>query len=222
MFESHKKHNTQGPLGHVPVLPSTLAAPLCPTPIFPTRTSSSLTRPPPFLPIFYTLPSSNLPGKESLHRSLLTLSALQSCKTLSPVFPFPAPQTTPLLLPHTRPPRPFLFALFHRGPLLSEQREKVGREGRRKEKEEVRIERGECALSALWAGLVLPHQGVEIPLQLPAFSPSLSLFTPLTHLCHIFSWHHVPFYFSTLRMTLHQACLGNQNTGGFSFVPEFV
>lgn len=88
-----------------------------------------------------------------------------------------------------------------------------GREAEKK-KEGRGGERGECALSVLGPGGVHPRQGVEIPLQLPAFFFCLFLFTHLTRLGHIFSWHHVPSYLFTRRMKLQQSCLKHENNGG--------
>lgn len=158
------------PLGQAAVLPSTLAAPLHPASLIPIS-RQPLKEPPSSLLIFYTSPSSKLshPGKESLHHFLLTPRVkLQGPLTQGPLS---APQTTPLLLPHKPPAFP-LCIVSPWPPLSGQKKRKLGGTGGR---EEMEGRRGECALSGLWEGGVHPHQGVEIPLQLPAFPPSLPL-----------------------------------------------
>lgn len=82
----------------------------------------------------------------------------------------------------TNPPGLSSLHCFTVAPIVRAKRESW--EGGEVEKRK----RRECALSVLWAGRVHPHQGVEIPLQLPAF------FSLLLHslVSVISSWHHVP------------------------------
>lgn len=87
---------------------------------------------PPSLLDFYTPPSLilYLPGRESLHPSLLTLPP----KLQDPLthFPLSAPQTTPLLPLHKL--QPFPLCIVSPWLLLSKQGDKVGREGRQRRK----------------------------------------------------------------------------------------
>lgn len=80
--------------------------------------------------IFYTSPSTKLshPGEESLPHSLLTIL----CNTFRPSCPFQHLSPPPCCC-HTNP-WPFLFALFCHGPHCLSKKEKVGRDGRQKEK----------------------------------------------------------------------------------------
>lgn len=216
-----EKHNPLGPLGHVLVLHSTTSCPLS-TPSAPPPQSYVILFyiPPSSLLIPYTFPSSSLslPAEESLHHSLLTLAAKQQ----RPSHPFTLLSTSDphrLLLPLPHKPLAFPFCIVSPQPLLSWQRERVGREWRprRKRGEERRGERGERRMCPLCSpgrtGPPTSGCGNSAAASCFFFSSFFLLvvrfFTPLTYLCHIFllasscafltfhAWH----------MTLHQAHL---------------
>lgn len=99
-------------------------------------------------------------------------------------------------------------------PIVRAKKRKLGGTGGREEKRGEGGREGRMCPLCSRARRGPPTSGCGNSVAASCFFFCLFLFTHLTRLGHIFSWHHVPSYLFTRRMKLQQSCLKHENNGG--------